>query len=160
MQPDEFILNPMASINLPDFYTCAQCQASQPAGFNYCGGCGAPIVSKNEIPPSIQEEIRSIGAIIWPRPLVYKSTIGVPQARGCVPPHPSCGSKRRTDMSRTAKSFASRRLSEVEDMLDVLIATLEILSCSGPILLPEQIEIQMTCMPCRVGTIIMLFTLA
>ena len=54
MQPDEFILNPMASINIPDFYTCAQCQASQLVGFNYCGACGAPIVSKNEIPSSVQ----------------------------------------------------------------------------------------------------------
>ena len=33
MQPDEYILNPMASINLPKSYTRTQCQHSQPAGF-------------------------------------------------------------------------------------------------------------------------------
>ena len=76
VQPDEFILNPMASINTPDFYTRTRCQASQPAGFNYCGACGAPIIPNNEIPADVQEEIRNIGAIIWPRSLAYRSTIG------------------------------------------------------------------------------------
>ena len=69
-------LNPMAPINVPDFYTCTQCQASQPAGFNYCGACGAPIIPKNEIPSDVREQIRNIGAIIWPRSLAYRSTIG------------------------------------------------------------------------------------
>ena len=47
-QLDEYILNPIASINLPNSYTCTKCQQSQPAGFNYCRGCGSPIVSKTD----------------------------------------------------------------------------------------------------------------
>ena len=84
MQPDEYILNPMASINLPKSYTRTQCQNSQPAGFNYCRGCGIPIVSKTEIPGSLQEEIKSITALVLPRTLVFKSTIGGASGKGCV----------------------------------------------------------------------------
>ena len=66
----------MASINFPKSYTCAQCQHSQLVGFNYCRGCGVPTVSKTEISESLQEDIGSITALVLPRTLVFKSTVG------------------------------------------------------------------------------------
>ena len=100
----------------------------------------------------------SFGLELWYTGLLLE----VPQARGCEQPHPSCGSKKRTDMplSRTAKRFASRRLSEAEDIQGALIATTETLPCGVLMMLPELVEIQMTCMPYRVGTTITLLTRA
>ena len=74
MQPEFFVVDPAASVNLPKDYTCAQRDQPQPPGYNYRRACGAPIV--REIHPDVVDSIKQAAAEFLPKQLRLRSIIG------------------------------------------------------------------------------------